>query len=206
MGKIVAFLDRNLGRASGLYSFWPLAPAGLVAAVTGYLANGVAFIAKLGPFGWWSAALIAFVLSAAAFALLGYSRVKFVEAKAKRDWLKPTSAIDPMDANFNNKRISIVDIMHPMTNKCANKTFTDCDIIGPGNIVLANCHLSGVSFNYCDIVIEKGNVQSPNFRFFADCTFLRGTIAGCTIFVSQEIYEIMKQGVSGMEAITYERP
>lgn len=136
MGKIGQIFDRWLGRASGLYTFWTLAPAGTVAVLSAYLSTGVGWIAAMGPFGWFSAGVAGFFLSSVGFAAVSRTKLWRLETKRQARILGESSAFDPMARVYENKRIYILDLAPIGRRYVADKKFIDCEILGPGTAIL----------------------------------------------------------------------
>lgn len=179
MGKIGQMFDRWLGRASGLYTFWTLAPAGTIAVVSAYLSTGVGWIAALGPFGWFSAGLIGFFLSSVGFAVISRTKLWRLEAKRQARLIGGGSAFDPMARVYENKRLYLSDLAPLGRDHVNNKKFVNCEIIGPGNIVVSlkapgDLHFPQFTKNiYHDvdfIQIEQGKT-TRNAIYFAGCDF-----------------------------------
>jgi hypothetical protein len=145
--------DPWLGRASGIFTFVsPIVPGTIGALVTGWLAMGVEQINQYGWFGWWCAAFAGFFVVTVLYLLIGNARNLMVQADAVRRWAREVDRIDPMAKVFENKRIRVSELAHPITGRIKDKTFRDCEILGPENIYLPDCNLDGVSFVDCAVV------------------------------------------------------
>lgn len=206
MPKFAAITDRWLSRASGIYSFWPLVPSGILAVITGYLSSSVAWISQFGAFGWWSVGFLAFMLSGIAFAALGVGRERWISARAAARWNLTVDTVNPMADTFQDQRIRISDIAHPITKRIEGKTFLRFELFGPDNITVSGSNMVGVHFNDCEFVIIKDGGAVKNVKLLDRCTFTNGAIWNCTIFMSQDDFQHMKNSIPGVEAITYERP
>lgn len=206
MGKVIAWSDRWFGRLTNAYTVWPLVPAGLVGAVTGYLSSSVAWISQnLGAFGFVAIGILSFLLTSLSLALVGVFREKLALASAARTWNLVVDRINPLHTAFQGERIRISDIAHPVTKRIKGKGFTNCEFHGPDNIAIAGGILSGVTFSNCDFVIIKENVIVNNVKVFENCQIIGGRIWNCTVFLTQEIIDELKTNFP-VEAITYEKP
>jgi len=77
-------------------------------------------------------------------------------------------------------------------------------LLGPANIVLAGGSVTEAGFLNCDFVIVREDIKVQNTFVLETCSITGGTISQCTIFMSQENYDRIKQ--AGMNLITYEAP
>ena len=184
MARISQFLDRWLGRASGFYSFWPLIPSGVVAAMIAYLSTGVTWIANLGPFGWTSAGLLTFVLSSLGFALSARAKLWKLDLKNRERLAGDGSSFDPMASVYQNKRLFLRDLVPPGRRFLAEKKFIECEIIGPGNIVVAlnkkdgsGSIFRGNTYHDVDCIQIVSDKHSLNATYFPGCDF-----DGCNFF------------------------
>jgi hypothetical protein len=198
--------DPWLGRASGIFTFVsPIVPGTIGALVTGWFAMGVEQINTYGWIGWWCAAVAGFFVVTVLYLLIGYARNLMVQADATRKWARDVDRIDPMAKVFENKRIKVSELAHPITGRIKDKTFRDSEILGPENIYLVDCRLDGVSFVGCDVVIVRDNIGLFNVKVFENCIFKNGEIGRCTVFLNQAHFELFKSSTPGVFAITYEK-
>jgi hypothetical protein len=203
--KISATVDRWLSRVSGIYSFWPLLPTGAAAVVSGLLSRQIGWIAQYGAFGWWSAALCGFTIAAAGllFAVKIWEVVQ--NANAAREWARRVDSVNPLRTAFVDERISIRDLAHPINHRIKGKTFTNCELIGPDNMVFMNdCSLK-CGFMNCDFVIVEDNAYVHNVKVFDSCNVIGGTIWNCSVFLPQSVFETIRH-TPNINCITYEKP
>ncbi|WP_170005135.1 hypothetical protein [Pseudopontixanthobacter vadosimaris] len=163
--------------------------------LSGWFSSGVALIDRFGPYGWFTAALVGALCAAAIFALVGYSKKRFAEAKLinRVSADRPTDAINPLEKDFHRQRISIKDIAHPLTRTVAGKEFTDCELVGPANIFfLRNCHLNGVGFGNCEFILTKTELVLNNVIPFQDVSIRGGDILSVTVFVHPSNFDQIK--------------
>lgn len=128
--------DAWIGRLSGLAGLWALVPTAAVAALMAYLSTGVAWIAQLGAFGWVLTGFLTFVLGSWASLKLAQARLTRVEAKARERIGGESSAFDPMARVYENKRLYLRDLAPLGRREVIGKKFVNCEIIGPGTVVL----------------------------------------------------------------------
>jgi hypothetical protein len=182
-----ANLNRILDRLESRIALWEIARGSLVVGaggMTGWLSTGVDWINQFGWFGWWAAFLVGCFLSAAALALLSVFRYYWVRGRAMDRWSITTSDINPLDDTFHKRRIKIVDLIDPADNAISGKTFTDCDLVGPANIVLlGGSSYSHVGFVSCDVVPTRRKTSILNAVKIQNISVVRGRFVGVTIFV-----------------------
>lgn len=199
--------EKTLERLSLAYSLWPLIPAGAVGIASGWAARGSSAINQLGTFGWLAAGVLGFALTSIGFMAVAIARDKLVLAKATADWARKTDAVNPMATHFNQQRITISDLAHPITQRVVGKTFTHCELIGPANIIfLGSGTAANVGFIDCDIVVVKENVFVRNITVLEDCNFVGGKIWKCTVMMPEVMFKKMEQEMPGLTSITHLAP
>ena len=179
MGKITAYVGKAVSRLSELVTFWTIVPSSTVAGVTAYLSTSVSWIAAYGAFGWFSTGLLAFLVSSVSFAVISRTKLWRLESKRQAMLLGAGSAFDPMARVYENKRLYLRDLAPLGRDHVNNKKFINCEIIGPGNIVVClmapgDTHYPQFTKNvYYDvdfIQIELGKV-TRNAIYFHGCDF-----------------------------------
>jgi hypothetical protein len=158
------------------------------ATIGAWAASATEWINQYGPIAWVATAFICAGLTV--FIFWGASKIKlnWETASATKKWKQDVTNINPLDNEFNRKRINFKDLVHPIHRKIIGKTFTHCELMGPANIILENCMLNGVVFHDCDIVITKegASVKIVNMVILQRCNFVGGEIFTCTIFAEPE--------------------
>ncbi len=172
--------DPWLGRLSGLATFWPLLPSGVLGVIGAYLSTSVAWInANLGAWGWFMSGLAAFVISCVGIALIVRTRLWMVNMRFRARLQSDSSPFDPMATVYHDKRLFLKDLAPPGRREIKGKTFKNCEIIGPGNIVVALRSnelkpfpefVNNVYYDVDCIQIQPG-VLSNNAIYFGDCDF-----------------------------------
>lgn len=179
-----------------------------VSGISAWLANKIEWINQFGAFGWWSAALLGALC--ATLTLLAFSslRLSWHKGSAIRRWKESVDSIDPMLKSFDKKRIDISDVKDPITNSISDKTFTDCDLLGPANLMFSGViNLDRVQFINCDVVPIKDGVWLFNVIEMKDVNVISGRIHRCTLFVSSgSLPDFRKLGVEFVSIATDEVP
>lgn len=124
-------VDRWFARGADAIQFWTIAPAGILAAAGAYFSTGVAWISQFGAAGWFASGLVAFVLSAAGFALLAKSKLWRLEAVDRARLRAESSPFDPMAKVYEGKRLYLRDLAPVGRRQVIGKKFIDCEMIGP---------------------------------------------------------------------------
>lgn len=175
-------------------------------AVMLYLATITEWLRALGPAGIGGVAILTMLLTWLAIAggqlLRSKARVRREEAFALQKWKDQVDTINPLAATFNNQRIKISDLAHPVSNSISGKRFTDCELIGPSNLVfLGSGEVIGVTFSNCDIVVLKsGKINLHNAIRFDNNRLYGGHIWNCTLIIPPSMMQIIKD--MGASAIT----
>lgn len=112
-------------------------------------------------------------------ALLAKTRDWRADARIKERLTSDSSPFDPMQMVFQNKRLFLRDLAPPGRRIVTGKKFINCEIIGPGNLVVAlrSSHdkpypvFNGNTFWDVDCIQVVPDVPSANAIIFPDCDF-----------------------------------
>jgi hypothetical protein len=140
-----------------LSNFALLGGWGVSAGILPYL---LSFNHGVTPVGYGLAAITG-ILSFAAFrAMWVKARIWTLEAKHREIIGADSSAFDPMASIYQNKRLFLRDLVPPGRRFLQDRKFINCEIIGPGNIVVA---------------LNKTNGQAAIFQnnFYNDVDFIQ---------------------------------
>lgn len=187
--QFIKFIERNLTWVQLLTGGSLLTVVGLFSK---HLAEQTAWIASHGPYAIWMAALVGAAMFAAVFLALIWARYAWIRGSAMSHWREAVGdRFNPLDANFRSQRILLRDLVSPVNPVIQNKTFYDCELIGPGNVVVrvtqpgrggfANLH-----FTDCDWVVARPNVHSRSFIILENCHFIGGSVNNVMFFMIPE--------------------
>jgi len=124
--------------------------------VTAHFASLNAWIASFGPLGYWSVGLLGGLLAALIGLLIARIRLWWITGAAIDKWKKDVSSVNPLDDQFTKLRLRLLDLAHPITKKISNKTFVNCELMGPANIMVTGTGgFNTTSFMNCDIVVMR---------------------------------------------------
>lgn len=201
---MAGLFDRWLGRIAGFWTFLaPLAPGTIGALITAILSQSVDWINKWGLFGWWCAFILGGISIQIIIAIYSYCKLQMTKSKAIFRWSQIVDNINPMQSSFDRKRIRFRDIAHPFTNTIDDKSFKDCELFGPENIIFLQNTISRVNFRRCDFVILKDELSIENVIAIRNCHISGGEIWNSIIFCNQDEYDNMKQLMPTIESASY---
>lgn len=202
MKRVISFIQASLNWLQLLTG------AGLLTAV-GWLAQASAknttWLADKGPAAWLLFGIMCALLVAGLLCIITWARYALVHAAALDKWTTNVDKINPLDIEFNRKRISISDLAHPVDKKIVGKRFIDCELVGPSAIIMVgNGHFSGVGFVNCDVVIAKQDSRLFNVTPLQDVTAIGGSIINCTIYINSTNVENFRQ--MGANFVSFDAP
>jgi len=166
-------------RGYGALNLWAVLPSGVVAVISAILARSVHWISALGAFGIFWSGLLGFAAASVSLAYASKWRLNRLETKQRERISGQSSPFDPMAHVLQGKRLYLRDLAPAGRRNVANKRFIDCEIIGPGVVMLGmqtdpnkpglmrNCRtLDGV-----DVFEIDPNRESQQAIKFWDCDF-----------------------------------
>lgn len=150
----------------------------------GWLATLSTPLRAYGPLAWAAVAITTvFALSVAYWI---YQRAQLTSADAQHRQLlaAPPTSVNPLRSSFEKERIRVADFYSPFGGPHVSKTFTACEIVGPGAVaILSKCFLNQGNFVACDIVAVK-DARITTAAGFETCTFTDCKFINVTIFVA----------------------
>jgi hypothetical protein len=116
-----------------------------------------------------------------------------VRAEYDAKFIEHGGNFNPLDSTFERKRIFVNDFVLPSHPYIENKTFIDCDIIGPANLYFyVGNQMSPVKPPPIDAVCLDPTKKFSNGFLFSNCIFRNCSFQRITLFVSQPTYEDWK--------------
>ncbi|MER9211631.1 hypothetical protein NKI54_06110 [Mesorhizobium sp. M0663] len=167
-----------------------------------YLSAITDWTAKLGPVGIGAIGLSAALGTNLVLALAQAQRAKARErnaiATSTKDWIEHADNINPLEDQFTKKRIRLSDLANPITNRVKRKRLIDCELMGPGVMVIQSTPGRGSSINHvsffnCDVIVLKDIAAINNVIVLEDLTMLGGAIYSMTIYISRGEVAIFQQ-------------
>lgn len=132
-------------------------------------------------FGFFAAA-VAFTLIVAG---LSWSRVQMAKASLLRETAKTPSLVNPLDSQFDSKRINLNEFVNPLYEAVGGKIFTRCELVGPATVMLSGSQINNPKFSpwlACAFVIcpietsFSTDVIVLQRCHFVDCKFINCVI------------------------------
>jgi hypothetical protein len=179
--------------------------------LTAHFASLNTWIAKFGPIGYWSAGLLGGLVVALAGLIIAHIRLLWMTGGAIDKWKKDVSAANPLDDQFTRLRLKFQDLAHPVSKRIANKTFVNCELMGPANIVVAgNSSFNATGFMNCDVVVFRPpppELPIHNCIILESVNFIGGSIWNVTLFIPPPMAPILQgMGAQILTAIPNESP
>lgn len=197
-GFIVANLD-TIGTTLKL-----ILPSTFTGAVMGWATWFTGLFNQYAPASWIFAAVAGALIGATTMFLASVARER-TQLVRFRNGVFNSVQINPLDSLFTAKRIKLVDLAPPVGAFIDNKTFIDCDLIGPANLVFADCTFQQNSGEVVDAIIVKPGMFPRNGFGFRGCTFQRCRFYLTTFMVSEDDFELFERTHRGLNWIT-EKP
>ena len=156
-----------------------------MAVVSAWVASITDWLDQYGAIAWLFAGLLGGLLTALVACALAWLRGKWITGNAVRRWSQEVDSVNPLDKEFNKKRISLSDIAHPILRTIDGKKFVDCQLMGPTHIYFDDANsLVSLTFHNCDLVVLKpGRKWIFNVIRINATEFYGGEIWNCIIFV-----------------------
>lgn len=198
----LGFLFRN---ADAILAFAKVAlPSSFTGALVGWATWFAGLFQQYAPASWIFAGVIGALIGAvvAFLAILTRERMQLLRF---RSYVFSAGQINPLDRLFTSKRLKLVDLSPPVGPFIDNKTFIDCEIIGPGNAMFQDCHFQQNAGEVVDAIIIKPGLFPRNGFGFRNCTFTRCRFYLITFMVPEPDFEAFYKHHSGLNWIT-ERP
>jgi hypothetical protein len=139
------------------------------------------------PLSWVVAGFAGLLAGAVIYAVFAWSRGRLVRARYDARMLAQGGAVDPLEKTFERKRIYINEFCQPSHPLIENKTFIDCEIIGPANILfVAGNSIAEGRFPNVDTVYLKNGARPNNVYLVQNCIFRGCNFSRVTFYVSFE--------------------
>jgi hypothetical protein len=205
----LSWIERLLSIVANVPVFWALVGGSVIA----WYARASGWMAQFDTFG--------LIVAAVGGALLIYLIVSFgrhlnarsrqIATQVELEKIRASSStINPLDDVFSRVRISTESLRPPYGNIIFEKTFRNCDLVGPCNAAFFKCHFDGNKGDECDAVVIKplsANPQIQNGLLFLNCTFHQCRFYFITFFVPSDMLEWFNlYNWSGMNWLTAEAP
>lgn len=200
--SIVGFLASNADAIFSVAKF--VVPASFAGAVVAWAAWITGPLQQYAPASWVVAGLLSAFLTAVVILMVVIGREKLQRIRFHNSVFS-ASQINPLDVIFNGRRIRVVDLAPPIGPFIDGRTFIDCEIIGPANVMFDQCHFQNCGGEIVDGIVIKSSFQPRNGFGFRGCTFTRCRFYLMTFMVPEPDFQFFLRNHSGLNWIT-ERP
>jgi hypothetical protein len=189
-----------LNVAESRWSLWNLfAGTTLVAsfALPAWAAHTAEIFRQYSPLSWVVAGFVGMFLWAITRWFFSAAYRIRINAKYDEQFLANGGNFNPLSTTFERKRIFLNDLVLPSHTLIENKTFVDCDIIGPANIYfLIGNNINPIRPPNFDAVWLHPTAKFTNGFIFAHCIFRNCSFQRLTMFASIENYAAWKDSAN----------
>ncbi|MDF1633279.1 hypothetical protein [Mycoplana sp. MJR14] len=174
----------NLAKGSGIVGSFAL-PAWAVYATD--------LFARYQPLSWVVAGFAGVLTTAVAYAIFARARASLIRSAYDNNLYQRSGFVDPMAATFENKRIFLADFVLPSDLFISDKTFINCEIVGPANLFLrGNYQVHEQLLTMVDAVMLNGDRNFNNGVIVENCTFRKCSFKRITLMMLPHEYERYK--------------
>jgi hypothetical protein len=185
LDRFFSKLEWQWSLANLVWGLGALASVGLPA----WAVKTMSWFSAFAPLSWVSAGLMGFLLFCFGFYVYSVARGRVVRARYDVRALEKGGNANPMEKVFERKRIFINEFALPSGTFITDKTFVNCEIIGPANIYLvAGNSVNDTILPNCDAVAIEHSVQPFNSYGFISCTFRNCSFQRITFLISEKEY------------------
>lgn len=166
-------------------------------ALPAWAAKVTGVFAQYAPLSWVVAGFLGLGFGAISMRIYASAKHAMVRAAYDRKLLAQGGEIDPLERTFERRRIYLNEFCLPSHPYIEGKTFIDCEIIGPANIILL--HGNSVTEQrqpVCDAMVIAQGEDPRNGYGFRDCIFRGCSFQRITFMFSVEEYHLSARGVN----------
>lgn len=176
-------------------------------ALPAWAASAVNVLDVFSPLSWVLAGFTGLALCAIAYSAIGVGAFWWTTAKIRSVWAREHHTVNPLDTVFEKQRINVADLVTPFDRVVANKTFIDCELVGPANLYISATHnssmaMKGSIFNPCEAVMVTNEAVVHNAINFNDCVFTNCKFYAVTLFFREYAFAGANRLVLGLNWIT----
>lgn len=164
---------------------------------------------QIGPLGWVAAFWVGAFLMLVAMLLYEIIAAWADRRRALREMATRPGAVSVLQPEFRDLRISLSDFYNIFLIPNEGKTFTNFELIGPGNIHIDRSDmLAPLHFRECEFVLVRPDRPVTNVTIFRNCRFIGGKFVRCTFVVDQAMLNTLRNaGLQGnINLVTWEAP
>lgn len=169
--------------------------AGIVAsfALPAWAVRVSGLMAQYAPLSWVVAGFLGITVAVPLFALFAWARGKLVRTRYDARLLARGGEIDPLAKTFERKRIFLSEFVLPSKPLVEDKTFIDCEIIGPATVILHQGNtVNEHRLPICDAYVMNASANPNTGYVFNRCAFRGCSFVRVSLMFSLEEYEKAK--------------
>jgi hypothetical protein len=156
-------------------------------ALPAWATRAAGMFSQYAPLSWVLAGFLGVLAYSVSMALYGYGKRQAARAKYDARFMKSSGGVDPLAKVFESKRVFLNDFVLPSHPVIEGKTFVNCEIVGPANLLLqGEYQVNEVRADKVDAVILNPNRYFNNGYIFRNCTFRNCTFHRVTLFFLPE--------------------
>ena len=172
-------------------------------AIPAWATHATSILNDYAPASWVAGGFLGALFAATGYAAISRGRLWHATWRTQELFNQNSDRVNPLDDSFKRQRILIRDLVPPYEPVIRNKTFIDCEILGPINIYLTGQgSMIGVRFFECNGVRVRNDGKTSVAVRFDNCHFLRGTVFRCIILVPEAAYDKMNADMPGINWLT----
>lgn len=145
------------------------------------------------PIAWVAAGACGMIIWAGVYSAYAWARGRIVRARYDAKLLAQGGEIDPLARIFEKKRIFLNEFVLPSHPLIEDKTFIDCEIIGPASVILnVGNNIDNHRLPYCDAYVMRNRANPYNGYIANRCTFRGCNFIRVSLMFSLAEYETAK--------------
>ncbi len=179
----------------------------LMTGLFGSAAWATKLLAPYAPFSWIAAAALGALVFTLVLLAAALARDYFISSSIKRRFYEQKERLNPLQDTFRQQRIALVDFVLPYDRVIKNKTFIECELIGPANMGMLATRRGAGAFTDCEYLntagaVVKAGKQIPAAIVLQDCHLLRCRLCDLVLLIPEQEYEHVKSGIPDLRWIT----
>jgi hypothetical protein len=170
--KITRFFSEVEWRWSLAHMFWGVPAAVASFAVPAWAVSATKALDGYAPISWVLAGFAGLLVASISYHFVSKAFARRVRTRYDVRMLAQGGAIDPLEKTFERKRIYLNEFCLPSHPYVENKTFIDCEIIGPACILFVSGNqISEGKYPIVDAVYLKEGASPFSAYLFNNCIF-----------------------------------
>ena len=156
------------------------------------------WLSSYGPIAWVGCGFLGLAIFSVSGLVVSAARTQWHKGTITKIYAANRPLINPLENNFTKNRIFLTSFISPFQNIVKDKTFTDCHILGPMNIVVSGGVLNYCTYDIADHVIIKSDGMQfkipANAVIFQNCNFIRCAFVQITFLVPEAMFKSVESG------------